>query len=355
MLPGGELLPYLLFMPPLFSINIGDEMSEKRDVVGLGNALMDALVLLPVDDFISEQGLTKGEMHMVDDLRWQEVYSNISGADVDLQTGGSCANTIATLGLLGASVSYCSQVGDDEFGKSYSQKMYEACGRQSLLVSKNCATGKCLSLISSDAERTMITDLGAAIQLPGVSHFEDEIRQSRLLYLTGYLMFGEMRNRMLEAIKIAKSAGVKVGLDVADPSVIQALRDEMLALIKEHVDIIFLNESEASALCGGTPKEAIDELKSHCEIVVVKLGSKGSMAYGHGKVVHAGIHRVKAVDTTGAGDSYAAGFLYGWAKQWDLQKCVELGSRVAAETVAQLGAVVRNQQILDSALSDVQN
>ncbi len=342
-------------MPPLFSINIGDEMSEKRDVVGLGNGLMDALVLLPNDNFIDEQGLNKGQMHMVDDLRWQEVYTNLKGVEVDLQTGGSCANTIATLGLLGANVSYCSQVGDDKFGKSYSEKMNEACGRHSLIVSKDFATGKCLSLISPDAERTMVTDLGAAIQLPGVSHFEDEIRNSSLLYLTGYLMFGDMRGRMLEAIAIAKSAGVKVALDVADPSVIQALRDDMLSIIREHVDIIFLNESEAASLCGGTPEEAIEQLKSTCEIVVVKLGSKGSMAYANGEVVHTGVHPVKAIDTTGAGDSYAAGFLYGWAKQWDLQKCVELGSRVAAEAVAQLGAVVRNQQILDAALSEVQN
>ena len=163
-------------------------------------------------------------------------------------------------------------------------------------------------------------------------------------------MFGDMRHRMMEAIEVAKDAGVPVALDVADPSVISILRDEMLEVIKSHVDIVFLNEAESVALCGGNPGDALTQLRQWCKIVVVKLGSKGSMACRGNEIVQTGIVKVDAVDTTGAGDAYAAGFLYGWTKGWTLQQCVQLGSRVAAQTVAQLGAVVRDKTILHEAI-----
>ena len=159
-------------------------------------------------------------------------------------------------------------------------------------------------------------------------------------------MFGDMRNRLDEAIAIAKAAGVKIALDVADPSVIGALRDEMYSLISEHVDIVFLNKSEAEALCQSTPQEAIEELSKLCSVVVVKLGSKGSMVRAGDESATADIFKVEAIDTTGAGDSYAAGFLYGYTQGWSLQSSVRLASRVAAQAVSQLGAVVRDTELL---------
>ena len=325
-------------------------MTKQNDVVGLGNALMDALIVLPDDAPLSDAGLNKGQMHMVNDLRWKEVYSTLKEYDVDLKTGGSCANTIATLGLLGAKVSYCSQVGDDKFGSIYSEQLRDACGQDALLVADSGSTGKCLSLISPDAERTMLTDLGVAVALPSVAHFEEDIRGAKLLYLTGYLMFGDMRTRMMEAIAVAEEAGVPIALDVADPSVISILREEMLEVIKDHVDIVFLNESESVALCGGSPADALTQLREWCKIVVVKLGAKGSMACRGNEIVQTGIVKVDAIDTTGAGDSYAAGFLYGWTQGWTLQQCVQLGSHVAAHAVSQLGAVVRDRTILHEAI-----
>ena len=129
-------------------------MSQKFEVVGLGNALMDALCILSDDTLLSALSLNKGEMHMVDDAQWKDVYGKLTESDITLQTGGSCANTIATLGLMGASVSYCSQVGDDDFGQSYSKQFLDACGSHDLIVEAGGATGKCLSLISQEAQRT---------------------------------------------------------------------------------------------------------------------------------------------------------------------------------------------------------
>ena len=176
-------------------------MSQKFDVVGLGNALMDALYMVPDDSLLSELSLNKGEMHMVNDTQWSSVYARLEESEVSLQTGGSCANTIATLGLMGASVSYCSQVGNDAFGDTYQSQFTDARRTRS----KACAWySHRLSLISTDAERTMLTDLGTAIMLDSVEHFRDSIAQAKILYPTGYLMFGDMRNRMFEAISLRK-------------------------------------------------------------------------------------------------------------------------------------------------------
>lgn len=328
-------------------------MSKELDIVGLGNALMDALVVLPDDSLLQQQNLKKGEMHMAGNERWQEVYSALGDLDISLQTGGSCANTIAILGLLGAKTSYCSQVGNDEFGKLYTEQLIDALGQHAVIVSEQDATGKCLSLISQNAERTLVTDLGAAIQLPSIDHFAQDIRSSQLLYLTGYLMFGDMRKRMMSAIAIAKEAGVKVALDVADPGVIAAMKEDMYEVIRDHVDMVFLNQSEAQSLCGGTPESAIEELSQYCEIVVVKMGSKGSMVCRGNEKVFSDIVKVDAVDTTGAGDSYAAGFLYGWINDWSLQKSADLGSRIASAVVSQLGAVIRDRSRLAGFVQEI--
>ena len=155
---------------------------------------------------------------------------------------------------------------------------------------------------------------------------------------------------MMEAIAIAEEASVPIALDVADPSVIDLMREDMLQIIKEHVDIVFLNEAESVALCGSSPGDALTQLREWCQIVVVKLGSKGSMACRGNEIVQTGIVKVNAIDTTGAGDSYAAGFLYGWTKGWSLQHCVQLGSHIAAHAVSQLGAVVRDRSVLHKAI-----
>ncbi len=328
-------------------------MSKSLDVVGLGNALMDAVVLLPNDALLERQSLNRGEMQLVSDERWQEVYQDLNGLSADLKTGGSCANTITTLGLLGASVSYCSQVGDDQFGKIYADQLEAACGRHHLLVSNEVATGKCLSLVSTDAERTMLTDLGASVQLGSVAHYKGAVGDSRILYLTGYLMFGPTREHMLELIAEAKASGVKVGFDVADPSVVQALKEDMFEVIRDHVDIVFLNQAEAAALCGGTPEAAIAQLRELCDVVVVKLGGEGSMACRGEELVRADVYKVDAIDTTGAGDSYAAGFLFGLVNEWPLVQCAQLGSKVASEAVAQLGAVVRDSEKLADCVAEI--
>jgi sugar/nucleoside kinase (ribokinase family) len=327
---------------------------RSHDVSGLGNALVDALVVFEDREFLSSHGLNRGHMTPVDHSRWQSVFQEIQDHGVEIQSGGSCANTIATLGLLGANAIYCGQVGRDQFGKLYEARMTEACGQDALKWADEGNTGKCLSIISAeDAERTMLTDLGAAVGMQSLGDFEDTIRDSRLLHLTGYLMLGEpMASRALEAVKVAAAANVPIALDVADPFVVGLTREVMMSLITDYADIVFCNDEEARALCGvENAEDALEILGDICETVVVKFGREGSAVRRAGETFKVGIHPVAAVDTTGAGDAYAGGFLYGYINGWNARRSADLGARVAAATVAQVGAVVRDRAVLQEALA----
>ena len=325
---------------------------RKYDVSGLGNALVDALVRINNDQILEDMGLNRGHMHPVNDTEWERARAQVAELGIELHSGGSCANTVAALGLMGSSAIYCGQVGDDELGALYTKRMLESCGQHSLFTSPESATGKCLSIISEvDAERTMLTDLGAAVQLPSLGGFTEIIAQSRILHLTGYLLLGEpMRSRAAEAMAAAKAAGVPVSLDAADPFVVEVVGEAMWEAVTAS-DIVFLNAEEAATLCQSTPEEALSRIAEHVETVVVKLGSRGSLVSHRGQRYTAGIHRVEALDTTGAGDAYAAGFLYGLLQDWDPAQCADLGSRIAAATVAQVGAVVRDREQLAAAVT----
>ena len=177
------------------------------DVVGLGNAIMDALVQLPSDDVLSELGYARGQMTPVDDAQWQAAHDRVAGHGIEMASGGSCANTIAAMGLMGAQVSYAGRVGEDSLGAAYTASLRDACGHDALQVSASHKTGKCLSLISADAERTMLTDLGASVTMDDLGRFDEQIRAAGILHVTGYLLLGEpMASRCMEAIAIAKEA-----------------------------------------------------------------------------------------------------------------------------------------------------
>jgi len=327
------------------------------DVAGLGNALVDALVVIDDDAILGELGLTRGTMHPVDDAAWQKTYEQFSERDVTLASGGSCANTIATIGRLGGKAIYCGQTGQDDLGNVYVDKMNEACGDNGIVIAEGLATGKCLSIISaSDAERTMLTDLGASTQLPDVGPFKDHIRGAKVAHFTGYtLLGGPIKDATIDAMQAAKAAGTKVSLDVADPFVVHALKDLMWEVIDEYVDIVFLNAEEARALTDVPPQEAAEVVRERArvEVVVVKLGSQGSIVVEDGSLHPVAIEKVDAIDTTGAGDAYAGGFLYGYVAGWGLGRAGALGSAVAALTVAQVGAVVDDHAKLSAVLERI--
>lgn len=330
-----------------------DDADRRYDVAGLGNALVDALVRMDDKPFLLSHGLDRGHMTPVDHARWQAIFEEIQEHGVEIHSGGSCANTIAGLGFLGARSIYCGQVGDDQLGHLYAARMEEACGGHCLNWTKAANTGKCLSIVSAtDAERTMLTDLGAAVTMDDLGDFPGIIRQSRVLHVTAYLLLGEpMAARAREAMAVAVQEQIPVSIDVADPFVVSTVREAMWAAIEEFADIVFMNEEEATTLAGvDDPLEALDKVAEICDTVILKLGGRGSVVQHRGQRVTAGVHPVEAIDTTGAGDAYAAGFLYGYVRGWDAARSADLGSRTAALTVAQLGAVVRDAEAMQDAI-----
>lgn len=326
---------------------------RKYDVAGLGNALVDALVRMDDREFLVSHGLNRGHMTPVDHARWQAVFHEVQKHGVEIQSGGSCGNTIAGLGFMGSSAIYAGQVGDDQMGHLFAARMNEACGQHALSWTKKVATGKCLSIVSStDAERTMLTDLGAAVTMDGLGEFDEVIRNSRIVHITGYLLLGEpMASRAEEAMAVGVQEQIPVSLDVADPFVVATVRDRMWACLQEFVDIVFMNEEEALTLCETDSVEAaLARVAEDVDTVVLKLGSKGALVSHKGAKTTVGIHPVEAVDTTGAGDAFAAGFLHGYVHGWDAARSADLGARVASMTVGQLGAVVRDGERMKAAV-----
>ncbi|MSQ00998.1 MAG: adenosine kinase [Myxococcales bacterium] len=315
------------------------------DAIGLGNAIMDALVRIEDDSILAELGLTRGQMHPVDHARWVEVFLKVRPLGVEFHSGGSCANTIATIGLCGANVLYRGQVGADEFGTRYAQSLNAACGGHALHIDRDLPTGKCLSLISqSDAERTMLTDLGASIHLGGLGPVAEMIATARLFHTTGYkFLGGPIRETAFAAMSVAEEHQVPISFDVADPFVARTIRADVEAIIKDHATIAFLNREEAQLVTGKGIDDAIEELMGWTDIVIVKLGSAGSVVLANGKRFDVPVFPATVTDTTGAGDTYAGGFLYGWLRGLSPGKAGELGARIAALTVGQVGAVVRDR------------
>jgi sugar/nucleoside kinase (ribokinase family) len=327
------------------------------DLAGLGNALVDALVIVDDDNVLHELGLIRGTMHPVDHDKWMAAYERLREHKVVFESGGSCANTVATVGLLGAHAICSGQVGDDQMGHMYAKKLEEACGSHALLFTADRPTGKCLSIISaSDAERTMLTDLGAAIEMPTLGAFDRALQSTRWAHFTGYeLLGGKMRETVTDAIALAKKSGAKISFDAADPFVVRAIRDQVWSILTEYADLVFLNAEEARALTEDSPENAIHTIAARANIatVVVKLGSRGSLVLHHGELHEIGVNRIKAVDTTGAGDAYAGGFLYGMINGWSPADCGRLASAVAALTVGQIGAVVKDRSALARVLNEI--
>lgn len=310
-------------------------MTKSNDVIGLGNALMDFLVEVK-DQHLVEFDLKKGEFHLVEEQKAQQLLQQIEQAKlkIEIVPGGSAANTLKGIAVLGGKVILCGKVGKDKHGEMYEQQL-NCQGVISRLNKHHKATGQAITLITPDTERTFSVHLGAAVELKKEDVLEDDIANSKILHLEGYQLEGDTRETVLHAIKLAKKHYTKISIDLADPGVIRRNKIFMKKLISS-ADIIFLNENEAKELTGLEAEEALLELGKTVPLVIVKIGKKGSLIYD-GSISYIDCYPAKAIDTTGAGDSYAAGFLYGQCYGWDLESSGKLGALLAAKVVEQKG------------------
>ena len=310
--------------------------------MGIGNALMDLLVEVD-DSTLIDFNLQKGEMHLVDHDHAEKLLSIIIEKQLKIEVvpGGSVANTLKGISLFGGHTVLCGKVGRDKHGEMYIQEM-EKIGVRSNINGDPAITGHALTLVTPDSQRTFSVHLGAAVQLNKADILEEDIAKSKVLHLEGYQLEGNTRETILFAIELAKQHGTLVSLDLADPGVIRRNKEFLTTLIQSHVDIVFMNELEAQEFTGFEELNALMKLPERLTIAVVKLGAKGSLIRYKGEVLKIPAMAATPLDTTGAGDSYAAGLLYGFTKSWDMQKSARLGSLLAAKVIEQMGVRIHD-------------
>lgn len=310
----------------------------KYDVYGVGNALVDIQTQVSEGE-LARLGFARGIMTLVDDDTQQRVLSGISGGTLSRCAGGSAANTIMGVADFGGKAAYAGKVGSDETGDFFLEDMRHA-GVTIDVPAADAATGTCFVLITPDAQRTMLTSLGVSATLSPDDVDEDELLQSRYVYVEGYLFAGEAtRTAALYSIELAKKHGVRVALTVSDPFLIEHHRDEFLKLIRGSVDLLFCNEKEAQSLTGhDDPIDCAQAIHKDARNVALTLGERGSIIMHDGEVIPIEGVPVEAVDTTGAGDMYAGGLLYGVTNGLSWRQAGRLASHAAARIVSQLGA-----------------
>ena len=306
-----------------------------KKVLGIGNALVDVMTRIDNDTVLNEFALPKGSMQLVDHIKSAEVKAGTDRFKKSLASGGSAANTIHGLGMLGLNTGFIGSVGKDETGDFFEKDMKEA-GVNTLLIRRDSVTGTAVALISPDSERTFATHLGAATELIAADLKSEYFSGYDILYLEGYLIFNFPL--IEEACRIAKSKNMKVALDLASYNVVEAKLQNFKDIVENYTDIIFANEEEARAFTGKEPDEALRILSEMCDIAVVKTGSEGSMIQRGEEIIKIGTIKVKPEDTTGAGDLYASGFLYGYAMDYSLEICGLIGSVLAGNVIETVGA-----------------
>jgi sugar/nucleoside kinase (ribokinase family) len=316
---------------------VGDD--NILDVVGIGNAIVDVLANT-TDTFLARHGLVKGAMTLVDAERALDLYREMNER-VEC-SGGSAANTVVGIASIGGSAAYIGKVRDDPLGKVFVDDI-RAAGVEFDTVSagEGPPTGRCLVLVTPDAQRTMQTFLGASATLTPGDVDEGTIVRSRVTYLEGYLWDPPpAKQAFLRAADIAHHAGRKVALSLSDAFCVDRHRPEFRDLLGRHVDILLANELEVISLYEVQALDrAIELLSGDCQTAAVTLGADGSVVVADGKTVAVPAEPVeRVVDTTGAGDLFASGFLYGLTRGMDPERCGRLGSLAAAEVISHFGA-----------------
>jgi len=308
-------------------------MSAK--ILGMGNALVDIMTRLKDDQLLEQMNLPKGTMQLVNrEFVWQILDKTVN-LSKSLSSGGSAANTIHGLANLGVETAFMGKVGSDEFGEIFKKDLLLKKINPLIFYGLN-ETGRAVALVSPDGERTFATFLGAAVELS-----EDDIDSSifkgyKYFHIEGYLV--QNHHLIEKAVRLAKKNDLLVSLDLASFNVVEANREFLSSIIEEYVDIVFANEEEAKAFTGLAPEKALENISKDCSIAIVKLGEKGSIIQRKSEKFTVPAIKANCIDTTGAGDLYASGFLYGLTKQYDLEACGRLGSLLAGNVIEVIGA-----------------
>lgn len=306
-----------------------------KKILGIGNALVDALYQITDETLLDEMRLPKGSMQLIGTERYTDIRQRMKNQPVKLATGGSACNTILALANLGMETALIGKIADDEPGRFFENKFLRL-GTRTYLQHEDLPTGVASTFITPDGQRTFGTYLGAAACLSPEDLQWEWPGEYDYLYIEGYLV----QNHALieQAVNMAREAGCRVCLDLASYNIVEAEHDFFTHLLKK-TDMVFANEEEARALTGKSPREALDELAATCEVAVVKTGAEGAMARSRDEdaTAVAAVPVSHVTDTTAAGDFFAAGFLCAHANRRPLKDCLRAGTLVAAEVIQIVG------------------
>jgi len=325
-------------------------MTKKYDVYAIGNALVDMEYEVH-DEFFNKHKIDKGLMTLVDEDRQNYLLDALGTAPKKQQCGGSAANTAIASAQFGASSFYSCKVAKDPIGNFYFQDLQDN-GVDSNLQQQDReegVTGKCLVLITPDAERTMNTFLGITSTISKSQVDPDAIRNSKYMYMEGYLVASPTgREAAIQARRIAEAAGVKTALTFSDVNMVKFFRDGLKEMIGDGIDLLFCNESEACAFTDTEDSTAARErLKSIAKTFVITLGEKGALIFDGKEFINVEPYAVKAIDTNGAGDMYAGAFLYAITHNHDFKAAGKLASMASSKVVSQFGPRLKTEVALD--------
>ena len=311
---------------------------KSLDVVGIGNAIVDVLVQAD-EAFLEAHGLTKGTMTLVDEQQADRLYASVGPG---LETsGGSAANTLAGIAQLGGRAGFIGRVRDDQLGAIFSHDIRSVGARfETPPATSGASTARCLILVTDDAQRTMCTYLGASVGLDPADLDLELVRQAQVVYLEGYLWDSdEAKRAFIAAAEAARSSGGQVALSLSDAFCVDRHRQSFQELVDGHVDVLFANEMEITSLYEAASfAEAADQVRGRCKVAALTRSEQGSLLLSGERTIEvAPLHLGKLVDTTGAGDLYAAGFLFGYTRGESLERCGQLASLCAGQVVTQLG------------------
>ena len=307
---------------------------QQKKILGIGSALVDILTQIPDEHILQELNLPKGSMTYVDAQTIVEIGKKIAYSGNQMASGGSAANTMSGLAQLGIEAGFLSKIGKDEVGRFFEKQMTETHVKP-LMLTSDTPSGRVQALVTPDGERTFATCLGAAAEMCADDIKPELFEGWDILYVEGYLV---ANSTMLDkAVTTAKAAGLKIAIDMASYNVVEESRDYFMQLIENYVDYVFANEQEAHALTGMEPLQALDFLASRCEIAVVKVGAKGAYIKRGNEMVTVTPIKANVIDTNGAGDMWAAGFMAGLVKGENLATCGQMGGIVAANVIEVLG------------------
>ncbi|MBC7661097.1 MAG: adenosine kinase [Chitinophagaceae bacterium] len=309
------------------------------DVVSICNALVDILVTATEQD-IKSLNLNKGIMHLVDDARQQDVIAHFKNTKTTHELGGSSMNAIRTLAALGAKTSFAGTIGHDSYGDLIQNRMKDL-GIASHIQKVDAHTGLCFILVTPDGERTMNTSLGASCLFDESIVPTADIQAAKVFHFSGYQWANTSQiGAIKKALKTAKEAGTLISFDVADPFVVRNCRQEFISVIEEYADIVFANREEAHLLYESTPEVAANRIAESGAIAAIKLGAEGALiGKGKDRYTIAPV-ATQVIDTTGAGDMFASGFLYGLCLNKSLEASGKIAATLASDVISRLGANV---------------